>query len=161
MERNKVKTYHLLAINGYNFQVLGYHEYAFKNNSVMSFDLFLLRDNGNHSGRKYIKSSDLRKIAAELVADDIESKKRAIYNKRFEGMSLLEVMAHVDFRYGRVNVSEALGNYVNIYCENKYSPTGVTLVMGCSEIEFDAAAKATNNSHNYLVGSEGRRIVHN
>lgn len=159
LERNKVKTQHLLTIQGRKFEVTGYHEYAFKQKSVMVFDLHLLHDNGNKSGRKYIKLSNIRTIAAELISNDVESQKRAIYRNRFAGMDLNQVMAHSDFRYGRIIVSETYGNSVNIYCEDIYSPTSVSLVMGCTEQQFNEAAKATNNTHNYVVGNEGRRIA--
>lgn len=154
---NTLTTSHKLVIEGCNFEIVGYHEFRYRANSKMSFDLHLLKEQG-YIGRKNIRTSDIRKIALELITNDAESKKRDIYYNRFKDMTLIEIMNHVDFRYGRIIVGGS-GNYVNIYCSDIYSPTGVSLITGCSEVEFDIAAKETNNEHNYLVGSEGRNMV--
>lgn len=160
--RNTIKAVHNPTINGAKFQIRGAHEYMFKQNSVMKFSIHLMLDNGNSMGRDYIRISDIRKIAAELIERRTISEKRAIYNSRFKGMTLEQIMSHPDFRYGRFvikNDGSGSVDYVNIYCANAYSPTGVTLEAGCTEVEFDRVAALTNNSHNYLVASEGRRIV--
>jgi hypothetical protein len=159
---NTQTTKHNLIINGFAFEIVGYHELRFKSNSKMSFDLRLITNSpskGNYIGRKDIKISDFRNIANELIARLSENEIRKQYNNRFNGFSLQEIMANKDFRYGRIVVGDKLANYVNIYCYDKYSPTGVCLITSCSEYDFDIAAQATGNSHNYLVGSEGRRVV--
>jgi len=155
---NLVKTKHILFIDGCKFIVEGKHERLFAANSKLFFSLHLILPDSSIGRIFYGDIPDLRVIAKELIANSEESKKRAIYHNRFKGLSLIEIMSNEDFLYGRF-IASGLGNYYNIYCRNIYSPTGVTLEASCNEAEFETAAKATNNEHNYLVGNEGRRIV--
>ena len=157
---NLVKTIHRLSIDGYSFEIIGEHEYKFKKDSKMDFSIFLLRENGNKSGQHfYNRIPNVRAVVKELIANEQVCKDRAIYNHRFDGMDLEQVMRHEDFRYGRIISGYNLPNYVNIYCADKNSPTGVRYVKSCSESEFDRVAAITNNSHNYFIGGEGRRVV--
>lgn len=158
--RNKVSTSHTLNIKGRVFELSGKHEFAFRVNSSMYFTLYLINGSGK-SGKQLRGGYGKEKISAiidQLLKEDAESQERKIYHLRFNNLSLTEIMNHEDFRYGRL-VFSGLGNYYNIYFSDKYSPTGVSLIRGCTESEFEETAKNTGNSHNYLVGNEGRRVA--
>jgi hypothetical protein len=60
-----------------------------------------------------------------------------------------------NFKYARFTPSE-LGNYYNIYHNDNTSPTGVSLVSGCSEKIWEQVSKETRNSHNYLSPTENK-----
>lgn len=149
----------MITISGYSFQLTSEHRFPFQNGSKLQFTLWFVEQDSAH-GRALKATDTLKDVAAEMIRDFHTRCERSEYGKRFNGLSLVEVMEHSDFRYGRLILdNEGNCKYVNVYCYDKFSPTGVVLCKGCKLEEFEYAAAATGNSHNYLVGNEGRREV--
>jgi len=68
---------------------------------------------------------------------------------------IYDAISSPNFKYARF-IESGLGNYYNLYHKDDTSPTGVSLVGGCSEKIWEQVSKETGNSHNYYSPTENK-----
>lgn len=153
---NSIKTAHSITYKGIVVRIEGKHEYRFDRNSRMRFTYYT-----NGMGRSYGSKNkySLKQILDELIVDSkkeiVRKEKSDAFRALYQSLSTHEKIAHSNFAYARFQ-SSGLGNYYNIYWKSDLSPTGVELVGGCDEQEWESISKATGNSHNYYSPTENR-----
>jgi len=157
-EVTKVTAKHTINYGGLVITINGKHESKYATQSKMDFDFWVESEKrGASFGRKSTLS--FREKLDFLVESVREAKaykeKSDSFKALHQSLSLSEKMAHANFAYARFQPS-TLGNYYNLYWKSQQSPTGVELIGGCSESDWEAIGKATGNSHNYYSPTENR-----
>ena len=157
-EHTKVKTQHTITYKGRVVKIIGEHEYRYAPVSKMEFGLYHENMGLIHSPKSKLS---LREKLDEFIVKLDKEKARLEKSKAFKdahsNLTVAEKIAHANFAYSRFQKSE-FGNYYNIYWKSELSPTGIELVGGCTEREWEDASKESGNSHNYLSPTEGRTV---
>lgn len=165
-EHTKITTSHTINYKGYKATIKGEHILLFAKNGSMQFTV-IMKTEGCYSNHTYTigarnKPKTKLKYILDALIQDCEKDKRDYAERRaFEelkksAVTVFDKISHTNFLYARLQNS-AYGNYYNLYWKDDTSPTGVSLVGVCSEEEWELISKETNNSHNYLSQTEGRR----
>lgn len=161
-EETKVTTKHLVIYKGFNVTINGKHELKFAKKSKMDFGFWVESEmRGVNFGSASTKS--LREKLDCLVKTITEAKeykeKSDSFRGQHENLSVYEKITHKNFAYARFQNS-SYGNYYNIYWKSQPSPTGVELVGGCTESEWETISKQTGNTHNYYSPTENKMTAH-
>lgn len=157
---NSLKTKHTINYNGFVFELLGTHQYRYAQNSRFDYTIYMVIDGSNKIGRN-INKFGIKEAMDCLIATNLKNAERSAYYakelKPLETMPLTELLTNVNFRYARYQ--ENFGGYYNLYVNDKYSPTGVALVQSCKVDVWEDVSKKTNQSHNCLSPTDGRRYI--
>lgn len=156
----KVKTKHTINYKGHSIRIEGNHRYSYQLDSKMTFTLWCKVTEGVENGYGYgYDKTRLRECLDALlkrVSESLERKKKtSAFRDLHASLSTEGKIAHPNFAYTRFQNS-SLGNYYNIYWRSELSPTGVELVGGCNETEWEVISKETNNTNNYYSPTENR-----
>ena len=161
---NTQTTQHQITFKGQVITIKGKHEYKYLQNSKMSFEFSIKGVKSTHIRTIGTKSKTTFKQILDMLIDDVtKGNKYAEESDKFrdsyKNLSPAEKIAHPNFKYSRFQNS-GLGNYYNIYWKNNQSPTGVELVGGCDEKEWETISKETGNQNNYLSPTENKMTAH-
>ena len=155
-EITKVTTQHTINYKGNVIVIKGKHESKFATKSKMDFSIHC-ENQGVSFGTKSTKT--FRERLDYLLNSVSEAKAYKVKSDAFktlhQSLSTAEKIAHSNFAYARFQKNSG-GNYYNIYWRSQLSPTGVELIGGCTESEWETISKATSNSHNYYSPTENR-----
>ena len=155
-ENTKVTTSHKITYKGHLITVKGYHEQKFNRLSKMAFS-FNWGQGGLTFGNGSFKNlrDKLDQCVATIEKNETYASKSAAFKALHSSLTTAEKIGNPNFAYLRFQ-SSIYGNFYNIYWRSKLSPTGVELVGGCSESEWESISKETGNSHNYYSPTENR-----
>jgi len=155
-ENTKVTTTHKITYKGHLIIIKGYHEQKFNRFSKMAFS-FNWGQGGLTFGNGSFKnlSDKLDQCVATIEKNEAYALKSDAFKALHSSLTTAEKIGHLNFAYSRFQ-SSSYGNFYNIYWRSELSPTGVELVGGCSETEWEVISKETGNSHNYYSPTENK-----
>lgn len=157
-EVTKVTAKHTINYRGLIVTINGKHEYKFSPASKMDFSFWVeAEQRGISFGTK--SKLTLREKLDSLVKSISDAKaykqKSDAFRTLHNSLTVAEKIAHSNFAYARFQPG-TLGNYYNLYWKSQLSPTGVELIGGCTETEWETISNATGNSHNYYSPTENK-----